>query len=402
MSNSSVAISVEHVSKKFRLYHEKNQYLKSTLLSGRRARYDDFWAVNDVSFEVQKGSTFGIIGSNGSGKSTLLKCIAAILQPEMGSIVTHGRTAALLELGSGFHPDLSGRENVYLNGALLGLTRRELERKFDEIVDFAGLDEFIDTPVKNYSSGMAVRLGFAIAINVNPDILIIDEVLAVGDASFQQKCYQKIETFRRDGKTILFVSHGLGDVTTLCSQVLWMEKGRAKAIGRSIDLVSDYLGASHNKSVHKTNETTGERWGNGEYSVENVEILDQNQNVADVVHTGRSMTVRIHYKRNTEPVDVIAGLRISHLHGTQVFATNSRRRDTPLGNFGDAGYVDFQIPRIPMLAGTYQISVDLSDPSELYTYDHWGQCATFDVLQDKNQDEGLVTIDAQWSRAVIE
>jgi ABC-type polysaccharide/polyol phosphate transport system ATPase subunit len=399
MSNS-VAISVDHVSKMFRLYHEKNQYLKSALLSGKRARYDDFWAVKDVSFEVNTGSTFGIIGSNGSGKSTLLKCIVGILTPEKGSIETRGRTAALLELGSGFHPDLSGRENVFLNGALLGLTRVELARKFDEIIDFAGIEEFIDTPVRNYSSGMAVRLGFAIAINVDPEILIIDEVLAVGDASFQQKCYQKIESFRKDGKTILFVSHGLGDVTTLCSQVLWMEKGHARAVGRSIDLVSDYLGASH-KTVHKTNETTGERWGSNEYIVESVEILGQEGSVTDVVHTGRPMTVRIHYKKTSEVSDVIAGLRISHLHGTQVFATNSRRRATSLGLFGDTGFVDLLIPKIPMLAGTFQISVDLSDSSELYTYDHWGQCSTFDVLQDTNQDEGMVTIESHWSHTPI-
>jgi ABC-2 type transport system ATP-binding protein len=346
MSNS-VAISVDHVSKMFRLYHEKNQYLKSALLSGKRARYEDFWAVNDVSFEVNTGSTFGIIGSNGSGKSTLLKCIAGILTPEKG-------------------------------------------------IDFAGIEEFIDTPVRNYSSGMAVRLGFAIAINVDPEILIIDEVLAVGDASFQQKCYQKIESFRRDGKTILFVSHGLGDVTTLCSQVLWMEKGHARAVGRSIDLVSDYLGASHN-TVHKTNETTGERWGNEEFTVEKVEVLNHDLQSTDVVHTGREMTIRIHYKRHSSVDDVIAGLRISHLHGTQVFATNSRRRESDLGRFGNTGYVDLVIPRVPMLAGTFQISVDLSDSSELYTYDHWGQCFTFDVLQDTVQDEGLVTIDATWS-----
>ena len=395
MSNS-IAISVENVSKKFRLYHEKNQYLKSALISGKRARYEDFWAVNDVSFEVHTGSTFGIIGSNGSGKSTLLKCIAGILHPEQGKVSTHGRMAALLELGSGFHPDLSGRENIFLNGALLGLTHKELEKKFEEIVDFAGLDEFIDMPVKNYSSGMTVRLGFAIAINVDPEILIIDEILAVGDASFQKKCYQKIESFRRDGKTILLVSHGLGDVTTLCNEVLWMEKGHAKAIGRSVDLVSDYLGVSHNV-VHKTNETTGERWGSNECVVESIEILGHEGSVTDVVHTGRPMTVRIHYKKTSEVSDVIAGLRISHLHGTQVFATNSRRRATPLGLFGNTGFVDLLIPKIPMLAGTFQISVDLSDSSELYTYDHWGQCSTFDVLQDINQDEGMVTIDCQWS-----
>lgn len=393
-----VAIAVHEVSKKFRLYHERNQYLKTALLRGKRARYEDFWAVDNVSFEVESGSTFGIVGANGSGKSTLLKCVAGILFPEKGTITNRGRTAALLELGSGFHPDLSGRENIFLNGALLGLTRGELSKKFDEIVDFAGLDDFIDTPVKNYSSGMAVRLGFAVAINVDPDILIIDEVLAVGDASFQQKCYQKIESFRRDGKTILFVSHGMSDVTNLCSQVLWLEKGRARAIGRSIDVASDYLGASHN-TIHKTNETSGERWGNNEYTIDRVEILGSNGEVTDLVHTSQAMTVRIHYQKNAAVKDVIAGLRINHLHGTQVFATNSRRRDTSLGDFGSTGYVDLHIPQVPMLSGTYQISVDLSDSSELYTYDHWGQCATFDVLQGHVQDEGLVTIESYWSHA---
>lgn len=392
----STAISVDGVSKKFRVYHEKNQYLKSALLSGKRARYEDFWAVDDVSFEVPAGSTFGIIGANGSGKSTLLKCIAGILHPERGRITTVGRTAALLELGSGFHPDLSGRENVYLNGALLGLTQKDLQKRFDEIVDFAGLGSFIDTPVKNYSSGMTVRLGFAIAINVDPEILIIDEVLAVGDASFQQKCYQKIESFRRDGKTILFVSHGVGDVTTLCSQVLWLENGKARSIGRAVDLVSEYLGASLG-SFHKTNETSNERWGNGCVTVERVEVLNEHLESSDLVKTGHPVTIRIHYKRNEKVDDVIAGLRISHLHGTQVFATNSRRRGTDLGAFGEFGYVDLYIPRIPLLNGTYQISVDLSDSSELLTYDHWGQSKTFDVLQDRVLDEGLVTIEAVWS-----
>lgn len=393
--SKSVAISVRNVSKKFRIYHEQNQYLKSAVLRGRRSKYEDFWAVNDVSFEVSIGSTFGIIGSNGSGKSTLLKCIAGVLYPEKGTVTTHGRLAALLELGSGFHPELTGRENIYLNGALLGLTRKELDRKLEEIVDFSGLEDFIDSPVKNYSSGMAVRLGFAVAINVDPGILIIDEVLAVGDASFQQKCYQKIESFRRDGKTIVFVSHGLGDVTTLCSEVLWMERGRARSIGRSLDLVSEYLGASHN-STNKTSETTGERWGNKECTIDKVEVLDHHGVISDVVHTGRSIIIRIHYKKNEAIKDVIAGLRISHLHGAQVFATNSRRRQTSLGEFGQAGYVDFEIQHLPLLAGTFQISVDLSDSSELYTYDHWGQCATFDVLQDTNQDEGLISIDGKW------
>jgi ABC-2 type transport system ATP-binding protein len=181
---STSAVSVNEVWKNFRLYHEKNQYLKTALLKGRRSRFDEFWALQDISFEVPEGSTFGIIGSNGSGKSTMLKCLAGILHPDKGSVTVNGRIAALLELGAGFHPELSGRENVFLNGAILGMTQHELEKSFDDIVDFAGLGEFIDNPVKNYSSGMVVRLGFAVAISVEPEILIIDEVLAVGDEEF--------------------------------------------------------------------------------------------------------------------------------------------------------------------------------------------------------------------------
>ena len=198
MSNS--AVSVENVWKYFRLYHEKNQYLKSTLLRGRRARYDEFWALKGVDFEIPFGSTFGIIGSNGSGKSTLLKCLAGILSPDKGSVSCNGRMAALLELGAGFHPDLSGRENIYLNGAILGMTRSEIDRKLEEIIDFSGLEKFVDTPVKNYSSGMVVRLGFAVATNVDPEILIIDEVLAVGDESFQHRC---LEAWRPDLRACL-------------------------------------------------------------------------------------------------------------------------------------------------------------------------------------------------------
>ena len=219
------AVSIDGLWKYFRLYHEKNQYLKSTMLNGRRSRFDEFWALKDISFEIPEGSTFGIIGSNGSGKSTLLKCLAGILTPDKGTLKVNGRISALLELGAGFHPDLTGRENVFLNGAILGMTNKEIENNFDDIIEFAGLGQFIDTPVKNYSSGMVVRLGFAIATNVDPEILIIDEVLAVGDASFQQRCFEKIESFRKDGKTIILVSHGLSQITQLCTTAAWLERG---------------------------------------------------------------------------------------------------------------------------------------------------------------------------------
>ncbi|MGA0231126.1 MAG: ABC transporter ATP-binding protein, partial [Ilumatobacteraceae bacterium] len=205
---SAPAVAVHDLWKSFRLYHERNQFLKAAILRGRRARYEEFWALKDVSFEVPVGTTFGVIGSNGSGKSTLLKCLAGILVPERGSVEISGRISALLELGAGFHPELSGRENVFLNGAILGLSKKEIAARFDSIVDFAGLEDFIDTPVKNYSSGMFVRLGFAVAAHVEPEVLLVDEVLSVGDEAFQRKSAEKIEQFRREGRTIVFVSHG--------------------------------------------------------------------------------------------------------------------------------------------------------------------------------------------------
>lgn len=211
------------------MHHEKNQYLKTTLLKGHRSRFDEFWAVDDVTFDIPTGSTFGIIGANGSGKSTLLKCLAGILSPDTGTLTVNGRLSALLELGAGFHPEMSGRENIFLNGAILGMTNKEIELRFDDIVDFAGLGTFIDTPVKNFSSGMVVRLGFAIAANVEPEILLIDEVLAVGDAAFQQRCYEKIEKFRQDGRTIVLVSHGLSQVEQICDQAAWIDRGKLKA-----------------------------------------------------------------------------------------------------------------------------------------------------------------------------
>ena len=234
---SESAVSVTDLWKSYRLYHERNQYLKAAILKGRRARYEEFWALKDVAFEVPTGSTFGVIGANGSGKSTLLKCLAGILEPEKGGVEVNGRISALLELGAGFHPELSGRENVFLNGAILGLSKKEITARFDDIVEFAGLEEFIDTPVKNYSSGMYVRLGFAVAANVDPEVLLVDEVLSVGDESFQRRCAEKIDEFRRDGRTIVFVSHGLAQVGQLCEDAAWIDKGELREIGPADEVI---------------------------------------------------------------------------------------------------------------------------------------------------------------------
>jgi len=392
----TAAVSIDGVWKKFRLYHEKNQYLKTAILRGGRAQYEDFWALNDLSLEIPQGSTYGIIGANGSGKSTLLKCLAGILSPDKGSITTNGRIAALLELGAGFHPDLSGRENIYLNGAILGMSNKDLTRKLDEIVDFAGLEQFIDNPVKNYSSGMTVRLGFAIAINVDPEILIIDEVLAVGDTTFQQKCYEKIEDFRHDGRTIILVSHGLGDVARLCSTVAWIEKGHLRMEGDGYEVVNDYLGVSHNAQVRTSGEV-GERWGSGEVTITNVEFLDQNGKELHAIETGKFTTIRIHYSALQPVKDVIAGIRITHLHGANIWGTNTKRRGLLIPQLAGQGSIDLSIDQLPLLGGTYDLTVALSDESEVYSFDHWEKGLRFDVTQGQVFDEGFVTIPGKFS-----
>lgn len=242
---SAIAVEVNDVSKRFRLYQERNQTLKSAIMRRRRSVHTDFWALRDVSFEVPEGSTFALIGSNGSGKSTLLKCLAKIYTPTQGSITHHGRLAAMLEVGSGFHTELSGRENIFLNGSILGMSKKEIESKYDEIVEFSGVEQFIDQPVKNYSSGMFVRLGFSIAINVRPDILVVDEVLAVGDAEFQQRCFKKFGELRREGRTVILVSHSLDTVRLMCDQAAWIDRGELKQVGATDEVTAAYLASLH-------------------------------------------------------------------------------------------------------------------------------------------------------------
>jgi ABC-2 type transport system ATP-binding protein len=393
MSNS--AVSVENVWKYFRLYHEKNQYLKSTLLRGRRARYDEFWALKGVDFEIPFGSTFGIIGSNGSGKSTLLKCLAGILSPDKGSVSCNGRMAALLELGAGFHPDLSGRENIYLNGAILGMTRSEIDRKLEEIIDFSGLEKFVDTPVKNYSSGMVVRLGFAIATNVDPEILIIDEVLAVGDESFQHRCHEKIESFRQEGRTIILVSHGLMQVAQLCSTVAWLEKGVIQEIGPSYEVIGKYAGQSHD-AAPKAEGEIGERWGSHEAEITRAEFVNADGVPVHVLKTGEPISLQIDYTAHMPIKEPVFGIRITHLHGTNVWGSNTKRMGFQPATLNNSGTITLNIPELPILAGTYDLTVALTDQHETYEYDHWERRVRFDVVQYNSFDEGLIQINANW------
>ena len=393
---SDVAVSVDNLWKNFRLYHERNRYIKAAVLRGRRARYEEFWALKEVSFSVPHGTTFGIIGSNGSGKSTMLKCLAGILQPNKGAVAVNGRLSALLELGAGFHPELSGRENVYLNGAILGMSRRDIERRYNDIVEFAGLEKFIDTPVKNFSSGMTVRLGFAIAAHVEPEILLIDEVLSVGDQSFQRKSSEKIEEFRRDGRTIIVVSHGTSQLQQLCSHIAWLEKGELRAIGRSADVISEYTGNSYDPQ--ESNETTmGKRWGSGKATITSVDLFDEDGKKSELILSGTGLTLRVGLNAHALIEDLVVFVKFTTLNGADLWSASTRSMGLAIPKVLGSRNVSLHISDLPLLEGTYLVSDALRNQSETNEFDHWEHGHKFDVHQKNRFDEGPVSIDAKWS-----
>jgi ABC-2 type transport system ATP-binding protein len=395
------AISVDDVWKKFRLYHERNQSIKAMLLRGRRARFEEFDALKGVSFEIPEGSTFGLIGENGSGKSTLLKCMARILRPDRGSITTQGKISALLELGAGFHPELSGRENVYLNGAILGMTKRQIDQRFDEIVAFAGLERFIDTPVKNYSSGMYVRLGFAVAINVDPDILLVDEVLAVGDEQFQRKCSEKFAEFKESGKTIVIVSHALGTMRALCDEVALLEHGSLIDVGPAGQVVDAYLGDVHDDRI--ADGEHGVRWGSGEAAITGIELLDASGASVTTVRTGDAVTFRLHYKF-AQPIDQpIFGLAIYTIDGVHVTGPNTREANYVPDRLDGSGWIDFHVARLLLVRGIYDLSVSLVDHSVLHAYDFRHRAFRFDVERGTPEEQyGVVSLGGEWQGLTVE
>jgi ABC-2 type transport system ATP-binding protein len=307
----------------------------------------------------------------------------------------NGRLSALLELGAGFHPELSGRENIFLNGAILGMTQKEINLRLDDIVEFSGLDHFIDTPVKNYSSGMVVRLGFSIAANVEPEILLIDEVLAVGDAEFQQRCYEKIERFRQDGRTIVLVSHGLSQIEQMCDTVAWLEKSHLKELGPSFEVVQKYNGASHHAMQRSDEDEIGDRWGTGEATITKVELI-KSGSVASLFTTNEDMKIRVHYDAPTGIDDAVVGIRITHLHGMNVWGTNTKRKGTRIPRLEGKGFVDLDIPQLRLLEGIYDLTIALSDVAEVNAYDHWEKRVRFDVHQVGTFDEGVAALDGSW------
>lgn len=392
---SDPVITVEGVSKKFRLYDERNQSLKAALMRKKRARYTEFWALKDVSFDVEEGQTVALIGENGSGKSTLLKCLARILTPDAGRITARGKMSSLLELGAGFHQELSGRENVFLNGSLLGIPVKQMKAKFDEIVDFAGIEPFIDVPVKNYSSGMYVRLGFSIAINVDPEILLIDEVLAVGDAEFQVKCIEKVDDMKQRGKTIVIVTHSLGTVRNLCDKAVLLEHGVMRRVGNTTEVFDEYMGDVFTDRV-KDGEH-GQRWGTGEARVEKMEVLDAAGAPAKRIRTGDSVTFRFHYQTTERIERPVFGMGVTRLDGVDVTGPNTRDAKMIPPSIDGTGYVDHHVERLLLLPGTYDLSGTIYNYTLSHPYDHRNRAFRFDVEPgDPFSEFGVVSLGGEW------
>ena len=366
----SAAISLQNVSKSYRLWGRGSQFatLKSALLKRdvKLAPEASVKALKDVSFAVDRGEAFGIIGRNGSGKSTLLKIITGILKPTEGTVAVTGRIAALIELGAGFHPEITGRENIVINGIMLGLTRREIDQRFDSIVEFSGIGDFIEQPVKTYSSGMYVRLGFAVAVHVDPDILLIDEVLAVGDEEFSAKCIAKIQEMKYRGVTLVFVTHQLDQVRNLCDRALWLDHGEVEAIGDPVRVVDAYLqdvagapapppaGAEPSPAPERSKDEE-ERWGSGEVVLSRVALADDKGRELVAVGPGSPVAVEMDVTVRVPQDDFVFGIGIYHADGTCVYGTNTDLEGLAPQRLESNGRVRFVMPSLDLVAGTYRV-----------------------------------------------
>ena len=390
----AAAIEVEGVTKNFRLYKEKPTSLKERLLKFRRVRWEPFTALANINLDIEAGTTVGLLGHNGSGKSTLLKCIAGILQPTSGCVRTVGRMAALLELGAGFHPELSGRENVYLNGSILGLKRAEVDRIFDDIVGFAELEQFIDTPVKHYSSGMYIRLGFAVAINVDPEILLVDEVLSVGDEAFQRKCIDKVRTFQAEGRTIVVVTHAADLVRQMCDKAAALEHGVMVAYGEPNDVIREFrerllkaATPAEDMTPELARSEMSPMWGRVKIADTRVIYATPDQEAAA---PGEPMRVEITIDA-PEPVDdVVVGIAIYNSMGWLVFGTNTDIHGIDLGTVSGRRTVAYDCSEVPLLDGTYAVTVGVHTKGGL-VYDSWEQLRRFEVAAP-GRDIGLVRL----------
>jgi ABC-2 type transport system ATP-binding protein len=379
---AEASIVIDRVTKEFRLYKEKTHSLKERVIRAGRNPYERFLALDDVSFEVPEGTTVGLLGHNGSGKSTLLKCIAGTLRPTRGSIEVRGRMAALLELGAGFHPDLTGRENVYLNGSILGFSRKEIDQIFDEIVQFSELEAFIDNQVKHYSSGMYARLAFSVAISVQPEILIIDEVLAVGDEAFARKCLDRIKQFQHEGRTILLVTHAADLVRQICDQVAVLDRGRLVTFGEPNESVRTFR-----ETLAKRGTSLQEIGLEGKWELtQDVQFTSLDVEYPDAARPfarpGETVRIRCGWRALRPNDDVVFAIAVHDQDGMMMHSTNSELLKCPVGRIDGRGEVTFELRDLPLMDGTYPVSVGIHTRDGGTEYDHKDQLIRFDMVTD--------------------
>ena len=411
------AVEFDRVSKQFLLHHTRSYSFQELLLHSRSRRKaqtrEEFWVLKDVSFQLEAGTTTGLIGDNGAGKSTILKLITRILEPNIGKIRTVGRIGALLELGSGFHPELTGRENIYLNGSILGLDRRTIRRKVDEIVAFAEVERFIDMPVKHYSSGMYVRLGFAVAVNIQPEILLIDEVLAVGDQVFQQKCLQRINALKKEGITIVLVSHSLSSIVGFCERGIWLKDGMIEGTGTAAEIADAYMAFSNEEfyrqqssdlsndtALQEVRQNDGKhkrRWGSRQAEIVKVELLDEYDKTPSYFHKDDFLRIRIHYQAHLQINTPAFGLAFYRSDGLHVNGPNSVRAGCDVPHIDGPGYIDYVVEHLPLNPGQYELTVAIYNYNSTVPFDHHHRMYDFDVRSRTSWfEEGVVHIDASW------
>ena len=422
MDNKETVIQVEHVSKHFRVFFDRGGTLKERLLFRERSRHEDRTVLNDISFSVKRGEAIGLIGQNGCGKSTTLKLLSRILYPDQGSITMKGRVSALIELGAGFHPDLSGRENIYNNAAIFGLTKKEIDARLQTIIDFSELGVYIDNPVRTYSSGMYMRLAFSVAINVDADILLIDEILAVGDASFQAKCFNKLQEIKASGTTIVIVSHSLGQIEQICERSYWIDNGVIRMEGRPRDVHPHYLEYMSNKSseansrsaAQKTDEKNDDaeatqtnsetsakedtrsqnRWGSGEARMKSVTVLDSKGAERLSFSPEEQIKIHIEYHAKEKLPSAVIGLAIYKSDQTYYYGTNSLLDYSHTITLQEEGTIDLYLDSLPVANGSYTIDLALHRPDG-FEYDFWKDICTISIVDPKNTP-GLIHLPHRW------
>jgi len=408
-----MAIHLSGVSVRYRVPQERIPSIKEYAIRWikRQITYSSFWALNDIDLEVNRGEVFGIIGPNGAGKSTLLKVVSRVLRPTRGNLRVRGRISPLLELGAGFDPELTGRENVYLNGAILGYSKQEIDESFDSIVDFSGLHDFINAPVRTYSSGMYARLGFSVATMKRPEILIVDEILGVGDAEFQTKSFERIQQFQGEGSTIILVSHSLDRVKEMCNRALWLDHGKMIALGSADNVVELYLQRTNDLEGERLRQTgesalaTPRRWGSHRIEISQVTITDASGAERAIFQTGEELTLEMKYHASEKIPCPNFGIAIHRQDGVLITGPNTDLAGLELPEIQGEGSVRYTIPYVPLLEGLYQFSVAVVNQSDTETFDYHDRLYPFRIINrggEVKEQYGLVTLQGEWQHLALQ